>query len=318
MIHPPKTLPVAELVVHPATEGEYLGVEKTPWGYSIKLRSSDVNTPDIGLELLLFDNEKKIEFRYTVEKSYTTAKEGVYFAFPAAVESPRFEYATQQGWVDPSRDMLKGASLEWFSVQKWMAVHNSNLAVDVVPVDASLASFGDINRGEWTEEFQPKTSTIFSYAMNNYWHTNYRAGQGGTFTFRYVMTSAERLDPATLTRMGWESMEAPAVDVVANQDKAGNPNEPLPAEGTSFLEINAPNVALVTWKLAEDGNGTILRLQETAGQASEVTVRLPRTNIHSASLCNAVEDKLRDLDVAGNLIRLTIHPHEVLTVRLTP
>ena len=154
--------------------------------------------------------------------------------------------------------------------------------------------------------------------MNNYWHTNYRAGQGGTFTFRYVITSAEHLDPAALTRMGLESMEAPAVDVVANQEKVGNPDEPLPAEGTSFLEINAPNVALVTWKLAEDGKGTILRFQETAGQASEVTVQLPHTNIRSANLCNAVEDNLHDLDVAGNLIRLTIHPHEVLTVRLTP
>ena len=318
MIHPSKSLPVAQLVVHPATKGEYVGAQKTAWGYSIKLRSSDVNTPGIGLELLLFDNEKKMEFRYTVEKSSTTAKEAVYFAFPAAVESPRFEYATQQGWVDPSRDTLKGASLEWFSVQKWMAVHNSNLAVDIVPMDASLASFGDINRGEWPGEFHPKTSTIFSYAMNNYWHTNYRAGQGGTFTFRYVMTSAERLDPAALTRMGWESMEAPAVDVVSNQDKVGNPDEPLPAEGTSFLEINAPNVALVTWKLAEDGKGTILRLQETAGQASEVTVQLPHTTIHSANLCNTVEDNLHDLDVAGNLIRLMIHPHEVLTVRLTP
>src|SRR5581483_9608624 len=127
--------PIAQLVVHPATNGEYAGAQKTAWGYSIKLHSSDVNTPGIDLEILLFDNEKKIEFRYTVKKSYTTSKEGVYFAFPAAVETPKFEYATQQGWVDPSRGMLKGANLEWFSIQKWMAVHNSNLTVGIVPVD---------------------------------------------------------------------------------------------------------------------------------------------------------------------------------------
>ena len=316
MIHPSKTLPIAQLVVHPARKGEYLGAQKTAWGYSIKLHSSDVNTPEVDLEVLLFDNEKKIQFRYAVNKSYTTSKEGVYFAFPAAVESPKFEYATQQGWVDPSRDMLKGANLEWFSVQKWMAVHNSSLAVGIVPLDAPLASFGDINRGECPEEFHPKTSTIFSYAMNNYWHTNYRAGQGGTFTFRYVMTSAARLDRAELTRLASESMEAPAVDVVAGQDKVGNPDEPLPAEGASFLEVDSPNVVLVTWKLAEDGKGTILRLQETAGQASEVTVRLPHANIHSASLCNSVEDNLLGLNVAGNRIHVRIHPHEVLTVRL--
>ena len=111
-------------------------------------------------------------------------------------------------------------------------------------------------------------------------------------------------------------MEAPALDMVGNQDKVGNPNEPLPAEGTSFLEVDNPNIALVTWKLAEDGNGTILRLEEVAGQTEEATITLPRATIHSASLCNSVEVNLRGLPLSGNHLHLTFHPHEVLTVRL--
>lgn len=316
MIHPNRSLPQAELKIHPAAKGEYLGAQKTPWGYSIKLRSSDVNTPEISLEILLYDNEKRMEFHYTVQKTYTTAKEAVYFAFPAAIGHPEFTYATQQGWVNPSRDMLKGASLEWFSIQKWMAVRDPSLTLGIVPLDAPLASFGDINRGEWPGEFHPKTSTIFSYAMNNYWHTNYRAGQGGTFTFRYVITTAERFDPAALSRLGWESMEPPALDMVANQDKVGNPNEPLPPEGTSFLEVNAQNIVLVTWKLSEDGEGTIVRLQETAGENTEATVRLQHARILSAHLCNAVEDEIRELPVTNNRILLKFRPHEVLTVRI--
>lgn len=318
MIHPYEALPIAPLTVHPTSQGGYLGTEKTPWGDSIKLRSSDVNTPRIDLEILLYDNQKRIDFNYRVQKSYTTAKEGVYFAFPTAVQSAEFAYATQQGWIDPAHDLLKGASLEWFNIQKWMAVHDSGMTVGIVPLDASLASFGDINRGLWPTEFAPKTSTLFSYAMNNYWHTNYRAGQGGTFTFRYVLTSAKDFDPSALSRLGWESMEAPQMDAVINQDKAGNPDEPLPAEGTSFLEIDAPNVVLVTWKLAEDGKGTILRLVETAGQSTEATIKLPHSKLQSASLCNSVEDRLRDLSVTDNQIHLTFSPHEVLTVRLMP
>jgi hypothetical protein len=77
-------------------------------------------------------------------------------------------------------------------------------------------SFGDINRGEWPERFHPKSSAIFSYAMNNYWHTNYRARQGGSVTFSYVMTSAEQLDSVALSRLGWGSMEAPALDLFTN------------------------------------------------------------------------------------------------------
>jgi alpha-mannosidase len=272
----------------------------------------------IDLEILVYDNQKRIDFDYSVQKSYTTAKEGVYFAFPTAVQSPKFAYATQQGWVDPARDLMKGASLEWFNIQKWMAVHDSRMTVGIVPLDTSLASFGDINRGLWPSEFTPKTSTLFSYAMNNYWHTNYRAGQSGVFTFRYVLTSAKDFDPPALSRLGWESMEAPVMDSVINQDKVGDPDEPLPAEGASFLDINSPNIVLVTWKLAEDGNGTILRLQETAGQPADVTVTLPSSKVQSAALCNSVEDHLHDLTVTNNQIHLAFRPHEVLTVQLTP
>jgi hypothetical protein len=316
IIHSEPGMAPAELTIHPAAHGEYLGARKTPWGYSIRLRSSDVNTPAVNLEILLYDGQKRIELHYTVDKTYTREKEGVYFAFPTSAKSPQFAYNTQLGWVDPAHDMLKGASLEWFSIQKWMAVHDNTMTVGIVPVDAPLASFGDINRGQWPAEFNPKSATLFSYAMNNYWHTNYRAGQGGTFTFRYVITSGRQLDPATLSRTGFESMEAPPVDVVVNNDKVGNLDEPLPGTQTSFLDIDSPNVVLETWKRAEDGKGTVLRLREIAGHDEEATVKLPRAQIRSSELCNAVEDSLHELSVTDGRLHLTFHPHQVLTVRV--
>jgi hypothetical protein len=54
---------------------------------------------------------------------------------------------------------------------------------------------GDIVRGTWPANFGDRKGTIFSYVMNNYWNTNYVAGQGGDFTFRYILTSASALDP---------------------------------------------------------------------------------------------------------------------------
>jgi alpha-mannosidase len=82
------------------------------------------------------------------------------------------------------------------------------VSATVMPLDAALATFGDINRGEWPTEFGQRTGNIFSYVMNNYWHTNYRAAQGGRFRFRYVITSATSTDAAPLSRMGWEESTA--------------------------------------------------------------------------------------------------------------
>lgn len=317
MINPFPALPPGQLTVHAAGNGKYLGVEKMPWGQSIRLTSSSTNTPRINTEILLFNDEKKIEFRYELQKDYTTRKEGVYFVFPAAVSQPDFMYATQQQWVDPARDVMKGGSLEWFNIQQWMAVRDGNLAVGIVPLDAPLASFGDINRGAWPGVFAPKSGTIFSYALNNYWHTNYRAGQGGNFTFRYALTSAPKLDGGALTKLGFEEMRPAELNYVVSQDKPGNPSRPLPAEGANFLDTIGENVALITWKQAENGDGTILRLQEVAGSPAEVDIRLPRASISSARLCSGVEADTQILPVENNAVRLTFKPLEVLTVRLT-
>jgi alpha-mannosidase len=189
--------------------------------------------------------------------------------------------------------------------------------MDGIPIDAPLAAFGDINRGKWPREFKPATGTIFSYAMNNYWDTNYRAGQSGDFTFRYVVTTSPSIDGEALTRLGLEEMRPSELNYVLVQDKVGNPPRPLPSAGTSFLETSAKNIALITWKPAENGNGTILRMVETGGQASEASVRFLRSNIASAHLCSGVEEDEKTLPAEGQTVRLLFRPFEVLTIRVS-
>ena len=318
MIHPNKVLPVAELTVHGSENGKFLGAQKTPWGHLIRLQGSNVNTPTVSLEIKLYDDQKKIEFDYHVDKTETRAKEGVYFAFPAAITHPKFAYSSQVGWVDPEKDILRGGDVEWFSVQHWMAIYDSGLTLGVIPIDAPLATFGDINRGLWPVNLTPKSATLFSYAMNNYWHTNYRARQGGEFHFRYVITSARDFDPASLTRLGVENRRALFVDRVATQDKAGSSEERLPAEGEGFLHIDNPDVLLSTWKLAETGDGTIVRLEEIAGKEEHVALHLSGSTVRMARLCDAMEDDLADLPVKDQSIQLTMKPHELVTLRLVP
>ena len=106
IMRPIKTWPAAKLTVQPASGGDILGVTQTPFGQSIRLRSKAPHTPSIETEILLFDNEKKIEFINRVKKDPVTTKEGVYFAFPISTTTRQFAYATQEGWVDPARDQV--------------------------------------------------------------------------------------------------------------------------------------------------------------------------------------------------------------------
>lgn len=311
------TLPPGRLTIHSALGSKLLGVDHLPWGDLIRMSSADTNTPYIETQILVYKETKKIEFCFRVRKTETTAKEGIYFAFPIGISKPAFTYSTQQGWVDPARNLMKGGSLEWFDIQQWMAVRDDSLVVGIVPVDTPLASFGDIFRGKWPGDFRPTNGSIFSYVMNNYWDTNYRASQGGDFVFRYALTSDSQLNGNALTRLAWEEMRPLEANLVTEQDKAGNPQRPLPETGKSFLEINGKDIALITWKAAEDGQGSILRLAEIAGTPSEATIKFPDQKLTSAYLCSGVEDKQRNLPIVPEgEVRLSFHPFEVLTLRV--
>ena len=92
-----------------------------------------------------------------IDKNEVFTKEAAYFAFPFAASQARFQYEVQNGVVDPARDMYPGAGHEWFTVQHWASVEQDGFSASVFPLDAPLITLGDINRGEWPEEFGART-----------------------------------------------------------------------------------------------------------------------------------------------------------------
>jgi hypothetical protein len=310
------TLPRPELHPHVAGGGRLISVVKTGFGTVAKMQSSGVNTPRIETEVILFDGQKKIEFINRVTKTRVYTKEAVYFAFPFAMQNPDFRYEIQNGCVNPAKNIIKGGNLEWFSVQHWVAVDQGDLSAALVPVDAHLVTLGDIVRGAWPREFGRRKGTILSYLMSNYWETNWPAGQGGDYTFRYAVTSGRKLSAGILSRLGWEEMSPLEVNEIKSQDKAIYVPPPRDSTENSFLRVDEPNVALVTWKRAEDDQGTILRFVEVDGQRCAVGVEVPILNLQKAWICNAMEENQRPLTVSGHRIEFSIKPFEIVTLRV--
>jgi len=309
--------PRPNLQIHPARDGSLVSVMRTPYGWVARMESTDTNTPTIATEVRLFDREKKIEFVEDVNKREVDSKEAVYFAFPFAMDQPQFQYEIQSGVVNPAKDMYPGAGHEWFSVQHWVSVQSAGISATVMPLDAPLITLGDINRGAWPAQFSARSGTMFSYAMNNYYDTNYSAGQGGHFRFRYVITSAPSTNAVYLSRLGWEEMTPLEKDEVVSQDKALNLARPLNGKQESFLKINDADLLLETWKPAEDGNGTILRFLDLGGTVRTVTIQTPLLHLRQAWQTDAVERNEKPLLLVGSKgFQFTIHPHEIVTVRI--
>ena len=316
LIYLRKSLPLANLTVGTSSGGSVTRVTKTSYGQVLTYQTSGPHAPVIESEIILFDQEKKIELINRLRKDPVDTKEALYFAFPVAAAPPEFSYEIQNGWVNPARDALKGANPAWFTVQHWVKVASPDLSVGLVPVDAPLVTLGDIIRGTWPERFEAKSGTIFSYALNNYWHTNFRRVQSGDFVYRYVMTSGRELAPADLARLGRAAMTPLEIGQLLPNDKFGNPDRPLAMEPTSFLSVDAPNVAIENWKVAEDGNGTAIRLLETGGTTATARLTLPLFSIDRAWLANAAEENQEELKADTHSLEVTLKPHEIVTLRI--
>jgi len=157
-----------------------------------------------------------------------------------------------------------------------------------------------------------RTKELNDLFMSNYWSTNFVSSQGGDFTFRYSLFSSANFQPEQLTRSGWEQMTQLEADAIS----AGPPSAPLPSESANFLSIDNPNIALTTWKLAEDGHGSILRLVETAGTEAHLQLSTPHLHIKRAWHCSILEDCGQELPITNGALSLEIKPFEILTLRL--
>jgi hypothetical protein len=298
--------------VHGATSSTLTSAKNTPIGIVATLNSSAPNTPMIQTEILLPDSTKEIVITYHLHKDRVLTKESAYVAFPFAVTTPVFTYGSQAAWVNPAKDELAGGSREWYMPTTFASVYNPQIAATVVPIDAPLVAFGDIVRGEWPTEFKPKTSAIFSWLMNNYWGTNFPAWQGGDFTFRYAITSDAKFNPPSLARFGLEVLTP-----LERDDVPGSKDSSLlPTQEASLLEVSNPGVTLLTWKRAEDGDGTILRLQDTSGEASDVKLYSPFLTFERAWTCDLLEDNQAEIASQGEDLSVPIKPFQVLTLRL--
>ncbi len=301
---PPKLTP------YESDNGKLVSIRKTAEGVTAVMTSSAPNTPSIRTTITLSSRSKGIDISYRLRKVATLRKEAAYFAFPFAGSHPVFRYETQNGWVDPAKDELKGGSREWYAVNHWAAMTSGGVTDAVIPEDAPIVTFGSIVRGAWPVEFHPASSAIFSWIMSNYWDTNYASSQGGKYLFRYRIISTKGFHGSTLTRRGWQAM----TPLESDQAGAGSASHPVARSAASFLSVTPDDVVATTWKL--EGHGSLLRLEEIAGKAAQVHVTTPLLTIRRAWICNVLGDREKQVPVSADGVDLRVPAFGIVTLRL--
>eukprot|EP01106_Pelomyxa_sp_JSP_P015936 TRINITY_DN567_c0_g1_i2.p1 TRINITY_DN567_c0_g1~~TRINITY_DN567_c0_g1_i2.p1 ORF type:complete len:354 (-),score=118.98 TRINITY_DN567_c0_g1_i2:55-1116(-) len=225
----------------------------------------------------LYKTAKLIEFVNTMSKMATVTKEGVYFAFPVNVPGGNIRMEMTGGLMSVEADQLPGACRDWFAVQDVIGVTSPAYSVFLSSPDAPLFVVEEINVLTFQTHLDLVNTHLFSYIMNNYWDTNYKASQGGDFTFRYVMGSAAGLAAdATILKFGTLAA-APTVAMLVPTAATA----PATARGTqegaiSFIDVveatadtSCKCAQMLGVKTGEAGAGVVaVRLQEVCGLAA--------------------------------------------------
>ena len=238
---------------------------------SLIVKTKAKQCPEIKSEVILYEDIKRIDLINTLKKDETYESEAVYFAFPFGVADGKFKFEIADAEMAPEADQLPGTTRDWQTVQSWVEIAGTKQSIVWSPLEAPLIQFCDINTGKWLSKLDLINTRLFSYAMNNYWHTNFKAGQGGTLVFRYSLTSRPGgADSSKSTRFGWE-VHTPLQSSWLPEKNAG----PLPAAALSFFTVDKPNVLIQAVRPSGDGRGIVFRLREVAGQDVEVKISSP-------------------------------------------
>ena len=239
-----------------------------PVAASLVVRSAPKMCPSLEQRIVLYDDVKRVDLVNVLNKEETFAPEALYFAFPFQVgpgPNVRFEIAGAD--MAPGTEQLPATTLDWHTAQHWVEFSGKDARVVWSPLEAPLVQFGDINTGKWLKKLDLANAWVFSYAMNNYWMTNFKASQEGRVEFRYSLTSlppgaaVAASDRVSATRFGWE-VHTPLVATwlpPGNKGRFGTPQE-------SFLSVDRRNI--IVQALWLEGDGTpVARLREIAGES---------------------------------------------------
>lgn len=211
----------------------------------------------------------RLDIAVTIDKKPVREKESVHIAFPFAVPGATVRVDTGWAWVRPEADQIEGACRDFLCARDSVDISNGEFGLTWTSLDAPLVEFGALTdetlreseRRVWLRTLEPST-TLFSYAMNNYWHTNYKADQEGQVTLRYAVSPHLGSDPATAKRLASEA-STPLVAVAADPDRPA-PRFPLTVESDALVAVSI--------KPAADGKAWILRLYNASDRAE--TLRL--------------------------------------------
>jgi alpha-mannosidase len=232
-------------------------------------------------EISITDRSPVVHIKNTIDKIAINQKEGVHFGFAFNIENPKIGVDLPWGLMEIEEDQLSGANRNWIALQRWVEISNEKQGITWCPIDAPIFEVGTMtanilggatNSDKWIRKLDP-VGTIYSWALNNHWHTNFPLSQEGRLIFRYHLKP--HLRSYTYGDANHFSMEQvhPLLVVSVHDDyKTGQ-----------LLSLDASeSISVSVFKTLEDGQTSVLRLRSHSDE--DKTVKLLWNELEPSSV----------------------------------
>ncbi|NIG56834.1 glycoside hydrolase family 38 C-terminal domain-containing protein [Chitinophaga sp. Cy-1792] len=139
----------------------------------------------------------------TLDKKAIREKEAVHFGFPVNISAPITTLDAGYGTMQYLKDQLPGSNMDFLFGRRWVDIANADRGLQWMLLETPMVEPSSMiderktvmqSHKEWRTKGEP-TATWFNYIMNNYWHTNYKADQGGVSNYHYALRPHTSVTP---------------------------------------------------------------------------------------------------------------------------
>nr|WP_312891541.1 hypothetical protein [Nonomuraea muscovyensis] len=237
----------------------------------------------------------RVDLTYQLAKQGTPAKEAVFLAFPFAT-GPATAWELTGGVGGPDVPRVPGSAAYMLPIRHWIAFDDPELTVAWATLEAPLVQLGTIHMpyAPFPPTLDHEDGTVYSWALNNIWDTNFPAQQQGETTFRYAVMSAAGAVGRRLGTLAAAGLTEPFAGVLL-RGPAADPT-------LTYVVVEHPDVLITS--IGRAGAEHVVRLQSLAPEPVETMVTLP--GLVSATVSAGLRHGREPAEVVGESVTVRL------------
>lgn len=260
-------------------------------------------------EYTLYKGLNRIDIKNHLDKKEVYSGENVRFCFPFNIPNSETGIDLAFSKMRPEREQLDGSNKNFFCMNNGVSVEGQKYAILLANTDAPVLEIGEPAGEQWMKDRKEflgwqmssqSSSVIYSWVMNNSWHTNYKATQSGKVSFNYSLVPLKPYDDQAKKK----AFEL-AQPLLAYFNGSSSPVEaPFSIAGSDMAALSAMHPA-------KDGKSMFIRLINLSEKPVKCGISSKR-NLIIANECDNKENTIRVADVDS----IWLKPYATINLKL--